>query len=413
MILNYFISFCRANKVKIVVLVISIGLYFTLAVTLLALDKILPELAALPFEKIGVQTIVQKGGVIPEHMTGGIFPHSNGPIYSDEITKLNNLDFVESSDKGLYFWYFGDVYKNTFGVDENGPVFANLLKQNIEVGSFALSDHQVLVTKDFAQKKDLSLGDKISFGQEIFSVSAILRSNVSGNIVPADVYMSLPDSQNLAYKSSEMKRAYKFSNSNFINVVALNSNPNWQGDKEKMVKNLDKDFIVFSQKTFSKEVAEQLKVISSLGKVVFVGLGFVMLVIFSLLAMYNFKTREKEIAVLRMVGWELKDLRKQFISEGMILLAVALIVGNIISFVVLAFLKTQSVTMELPWELSARPHFMPQENAIDRVISANLPVRFDPVISAFITLIFFLVFGIIYYISFQRIKNIKPSNYLK
>jgi len=69
--------------------------------------------------------------------------------------------------------------------------------------------------------------------------------------------------------------------------------------------------------------------------------------------------------------------------------------------------------MELPWELSARPHFMPQENAIDRVISANLPVHFDPVMSISATLIFFLIFGIIYYVSFQRIKNIKPSNYLK
>jgi len=320
---------------------------------------------------------------------------------------------VESSDAGLYFWYFGDVYKNAFGVDENGSVFANLLKQNIEEGGFALADHKVLVTKDFAQKNDVSLGDEIRFGQEIFTISAILRSNLSGNIVPADVYMSLTDSQNLASESSEMKKAYKFSNNNFINVVALNSNPNWQGDKEKLVKSLDKDFIVFSQKTFSKEVADQLKVISSLGKIVFAGLGLIMLVIFSLLAMYNFKTREKEIAVLRMVGWGLKDLKKQFITEGMILLTVALIIGNIISVVVLVFLKTQSVTMELPWELSARPHFMPQENAIDRVISANLPVHFDPIMSISATLIFFLIFGIIYYISFQKIKNIKPSNYLK
>jgi len=413
MILTYFISACRANKIKIAVLVMSIGLYFALTVSLLTLDKILPELASLPFEKIGVQTIVQKVGVIPEQMTGVIFPHSNGPIYSDEITKLNNLDFVENSDTGLYFWYFGDVYKNAFGVDENGSVFASLLKQNIEEGSFALADHNVLVTKDFAQKNNLSLGDEIHFGQEIFTISAILHSNVSGNIVPADVYMSLLDSQSLASESSEMKRAYKFLNSNFVNVVALNANPNWQGDKEKIIKGLDKGFIVFSQKTFSKEVADQLKMISSLGKIVFAGLGLVMLVIFSLLAMYNFKTREKEIAVLRMVGWGLKDLKKQFMFEGMLLLAGALIIGNIISVVVLMFLKTQRVTMELPWELSARPHFMPQQNAINRVISTNLPVHFDPVISISATLIFFLIFGIIYYVSFRRIKNIKPSNYLK
>jgi len=413
MIFSYFSSFCRANKIKITVLIISIGLYFALAVSLVALDKILPQLASLPFKKIGVQTIVQKTGVIPEHMAGIIFPHSNGPIYTDEVSNLQKLDFVENSDTGLYFWYFGDVYKNVFGVDQDGSVFANLLKQNIKEGNFSLTGHKVLITKDFAQKNNVSLGDTVNFGKEIFTITAILRSNVSGNIVPADMYMSLSDSQDLALKSSEMQRAYKFANNNFVNVVALNANPNWQGDKEAAIKSIDKNFIVFSQKTFSKEIVAQLKVISSLGKMIFAGLGFVMIVIFGLLAMYNFKTREKEIAVLRMIGWGLHDLKKQFIAEGMILLAVALLVGNILSIIFLAFLKTQSVTMELPWELSARPHFMPQENAIDRVISANLPVHFDPVISIFVTLIFVLIFGIMYYVSFQKIKNIKPSNYIK
>jgi ABC-type antimicrobial peptide transport system permease subunit len=114
-----------------------------------------------------------------------------------------------------------------------------------------------------------------------------------------------------------------------------------------------------------------------------------------------------------MIGWGLNDLKKQFITESMILLAVALSVGNILSIAALAFLSRQSVTMELPWELSARPHFLPQENAIDRVISTNLPVHYDLLLSVVATLAFFLIFGIIYYLSFQRIKNIKPSNYLK
>jgi len=413
MILNYFISFCRANKIKTVIFVFSIGLYFALTISFLTLNKTLPEVASLPFKKIGVQTIVQKSGLIPEQMTGVIFPHSNGPIYPDETARLEKLDFAESSDSGLYFWYFGDVYKNVFGVDEKGSVFSNLLQQNIEEGNFQLSDHKVLITRDFAQKNNLVLGDKINFGQEVFTISAILQSNLSGNIIPADIYMSLTESQDLAINSPEMQKSYNFWDKNFINLVALNADPNWQGDKETAIKDLDKDYIVFSQKTFSEKVADQIKIISSLGKIIFAILGFIMLVVFSLLAIYNFKTREEEIAVLRMIGWGLNDLKKQFIAEGAILLVVSLIIGNILSIAALVFLSSQSVTMELPWELSARPHFLPQENAIDRVVSSSLPVHYDPLLFIIATFVFFFIFGIIYYLSFQRIKNIKPSNYLK
>ena len=413
MIFNYFISFCRANRIKIAVLILSISLYFALSVSLLTLNNSLPEVASLPFKKIGVQTIVQRSGLIPEHMSGAIFPHSNGPLYLDEVVKLDKLAFVESADSGLYFWYFGVVYKNVFGVNEMGPVFSGLLKQNIEQGNFSFSGHNILITKDFAQKNHLALGAKINFDQEPFTVSGILQTNLSGNIIPADVYMSLADSQDLAARSFEMQKAYKFRNKNFVNVVVLNINPNWRGDIEATIKGLNKDYLIFSEKTFSREVADQVKIISSLGKIVFVGLGLVMLIIFSLLTIYNFKTRAKEIAVLRMIGWSIKDLKRQFMTESAILLSVALFIGNILGAIALIFLSRQQVTMELPWELSARPHFLPQENAINRVITANLPVHYDPLLFLAVSFGFFLIFSLIYYLSFQRIKSIKPSNYLK
>jgi ABC-type lipoprotein release transport system permease subunit len=382
-------------------------------VSLLALNSSLPEVASLPFKKIGVQTIVQKSGLIPDHMAGAIFPHSNGPMYPDEVAKLNKLDFVQSSDTGLYFWYFGDAYKNVFGVNENGPVFSGLLKQNIEEGKFSLTGHSVLVTRDFVQRNNLNLGGKINFGQEVFTVSAILRSNLSGNIIPADVYMAFADSQKIAAESPEMQKTYKFTGANFVNLVALNTNPDWQGDKDAAIKGLDKDYLIFSEKTFSKEVSDQVKIISTLGKVVFAGLGIVMLVIFGLLTLYNFKTREKEIAVLRIIGWSLGDLKRQFVAEGAILLVASLMIGNILGVAALAFMGRQKVTMELPWELSARPHFLPQENAIDRVITANLPVHYNPLLFLAVSFGFLLIFGAIYYLAFQRIRDIKPSNYLK
>jgi len=317
-------------------------------------------------------------------------------------------------DYGLYFWYFGDSYfKTSLGVKANGSNFSDLLRQNIEKGRFDLTNKQALITADFAQKNNLEHGDKINFGNNIFTITGVLKSNLSGNIIPADIYINLIEAQNIAAGSAEMQRVYKFKNKDFVNVVTLGINPKWQGNKEKVIENINKNYIVFSEKTFSKEILQEIKLISSFGKIMFIVLGVILLIIFSLLVVYNFKTREKEIAVLRMIGWSLKNLKRQFIFESAILLGVALAIGNFLALGSLVLLSHQKVSMELPWEISAKPHFLPQENAINRTITATLPIHFNAWLFIWLSLVFLLIFIIVNYISFQRIKNVKPARYLK
>jgi len=414
MIFSYFISFCRGNKIKVAILISSVAVYFALTTVLATLNNTLPEVASLPFEKIGVGVVVQKTGQIPSSMTGAIFPHSNGPIYQDELSELSQLDFVQNSDHELYFWYFGDQYfKTALGLKTNSSLFSNLLKQNIKQGEFNLSQNNALITANFAQKNHLALGNKINFGDNVVTIAGILKSNLSGNIIPADVYVNLEKAQEIATHSVEMQRIYKFKSKNFVNVVTLSANPKWRGDKEREIKKLNKNYIVFSEKTFSEEVLEQIKLVSSLGKTMFIVLGILLLIIFSLLVGYNFKIREKEIATLRMIGWDFKDLKKQFISEGFLLLIIALILGNALAIGSLSILSHQKISMELPWEVSAKPHFMPQENAINRTVTTNLPIHFNLSTFAWISLVFLVIFGVVNYISFQKIKNIKPTKYLK
>ncbi len=414
MIFSYFISFCKNNKIKITILILSITVYFTLSTVLLTLNKSLPEVASLPFKKIGVSVIIQKTGEIPDQMIGAIFPHSNGPIYQDELSRISQLDFIQNSDQGLYFWYFDEEYfKTVLGIKTDNSTFQKLLKQNIEQGDFNLSTNQALITTDFAQKNKLNLNSKIDFGKKSFTVAGILKPNLSSNIIPADIYLNLDKAQKIILSSVEMQRIYKFKSNNFINVVALDANPKWQGNKEKEIKKLNKNYIVFSEKTFNKEILDQIKIVSSLGKIMFIILGIILLIIFSLLVSYNFKTREKEIAILRMIGWSFKNLKRQFISESVFLLIIALLLGNVFAIGSLVVLSKQNISMELPWEISAKPHFLPQVNAINRTITTHLPIHFNLWMFIEISLIFLAVFGIVNYISFQRIKNIKPSKYIK
>jgi ABC-type lipoprotein release transport system permease subunit len=206
-----------------------------------------------------------------------------------------------------------------------------------------------------------------------------------------------------------MQRLYALGEERFSNVVLLRTNPAWTGDKEKAIKAINKDFLVFSERTFTREIQDQLKLISASGRIMFLVLGTALLVAFCLLIMFNLKTREKEISVLRMLGWKISDLKRQFIGETLVLLALSLVAGNLLALAGLGFLRTRTISMELPWDISAKPHFLPQENSIERIITAQIPIHIDWLTLVLLNAAFLGIFLAINYALFYRLKNIKPQ----
>jgi ABC-type antimicrobial peptide transport system permease subunit len=414
MIVSYFISSVKKNLGKTILLICSIAIYFSLLLVTLTIAQNLEQIASLPFKAIGVDTVVQKTGKIPDQMVGAIYPHSNGPIYQNEVNKLSKLDFVEKADTGIYFWYFDNAYfKDVFGVQTKGSLFPNVLKTNVLEGSFTLDGNSVLLTKDFAKMYSLQVGGSIKLGQSEYKVAGILNSNLTGNIIPADIYMDYPSALKIAQNSEEMKKLFPDQGGNFVNVVLLKTKPQWKGDIPKTITDISKDYLVFSEKTFSKTLADQIKLVSSFGQTAFLILGLILTIAYGLIIVFIMKTREKEIAILRMLGWKISDLRKQFLSENFVLIIVALLLGNFLSLIELFFLSHQKVSMEIPWELSAKPHFLPQENNINRVVSSTIPIVYDWHLVLLCSAGFVAILFIINFILFRRIKTIKPSQYLK
>jgi ABC-type antimicrobial peptide transport system permease subunit len=410
MMKSYFYSFVRNNKIKVALLLLSLSIYYALINLSITLDKSIPDIAAVPLKSIGVQTIVQKTGKIPEKMVGLIFPHSNAPINEDERAALTGLPFVEGHDSGLYFWAFDKKsFKAVLGVDHDSHIVGDILKNNMLQGSFDISGTGVLVTDDFAKKNSLSPGAKVDILGNDYIVSGILKPNISGNIIPADIYMNIVKAATSARKSAEMQKLYALGEDRISNVVLLRTNPAWTGDKEKAIKVINKDLLVFSERTFTREIQEQLRLISASGRIMFLVLGTALLIAFCLLIMFNLKTREKEIAVLRMLGWRISDLKMQFIGETLVLLAISLIAGNLLALAGLGFLRTRTISMELPWDISAKPHFLPQENSIERIITAQIPIHIDWLSLVLLSAVFLGIFLAINYGLFYRLRNIKPQ----
>ena len=410
MMKSYFYSFVRNNKIKVALLLLSLSLYFSLIAVSVTLDKSIPDIAAVPLKSIGVQTIVQKTGKIPEKMVGLIFPHSNAPISDDERAALTGLPFVEGHDSGLYFWAFDKrSFKAVLGVDHDSRIVADILKNNMLQGSFDISGIGVLVTADFAKKNSLSPGSQIDILGKVYIVRGILKPNMSGNIIPADIYMNIGQAATGARRSVEMQKLYALGEKPFSNVVLLRTNPAWTGDKEKAIKDINKELLVFSERTFTREIQDQLRLISASGRIMFLVLGTALLIAFCLLIMFNLKTREKEISVLRMLGWKIADLKRQFIGETLVLLAVSLVAGNLLALAGLGFLRTRTISMELPWDISAKPHFLPQENSIERIITAQIPIHIDWLSLVLLSAAFLGIFLAINYALFYRLRNIKPQ----
>ena len=408
----YFYSFVKSNKTKLSLLVLSIAVYFALAVSALTLHKSIPEIAALPFKGIGVQSVVQKNGKIPERMLGAIFPHSNAPISAEEADKLRRLEFVDGYDKGLYLWHFDNSYfKSTMGIEAESVIFAEILRKNILQGEFDIANENIVITDDFARKHGISLSDEITISGTGHKVRGILKANLTGNIIPADVYMNMRKAVEIAKNSEEMKKVYQLPDGDFANVILLRTDSLWKGSKEKEIKAISKDFIVFSENTFTGEVAKQLSLISGAGKTIFSVMGLVILTAFCLMVISGMKSREREISLLRMLGWRIRDIKRHFIAESFILLLISVAAGNILAFAILKLLSLQTVSMELPWDISAKPHFLPEENSIERIVQAAIPVHYDWWTFATLSITFLLVFLAINYTLFYRLKNIKPFEY--
>jgi ABC-type lipoprotein release transport system permease subunit len=410
MMINYFLAFFRANKIKTVVLCLSVALYFALVIVAATLHRAIPDIARLPLQQIGVQTIVQRTGEIPARMVGAVFPHSNAPVSKKQFSRLAGLPFVEEADLGLYFWYFdGAFFKAVLGVDQENTILSAILEENIDQGALQLEQQKIVTTAAFSEQHGLAIGDTVALDNRAYVVSGILRPNISGNIIPADFYMGLADALEVVRDSAEMRNIYELDDGDFGNVVLLRGNPDWQGDKETLIKQVDDKLLVFSEKTFTREISRQLGIISAAGRLLFMVLGGILAVAFGLLTLYNIKSREREIAILRMLGWRILDLKKQFIGENSVLLGVAILLGNAIASAGLLLLGLQTVRMEIPWDISARPHFLPAENSIERIVTAPLPVHFDISVFLAAAISFLLLFLAVSLLCFRRINKIKPS----
>jgi len=405
--LNYFLAHLRSNKVKSLLLLLSIVVYFSAAVLAKSLNDALPKIAALPLQTIGANTIVQTSGVIPDELKGIVFPHSNGPIYEKDYRRLAKLEFVKAADRALYFWDFTNDYKSVIGFEKNGPILGPIISGDLSRGRRLRDPRDVLVSQDYFQKNRLRLGQTLYIRGRPFRLVGILKSAGEAQVMPSDMYIDLRTAQDEFGAAEEVQRNYRLKTKQFVNVVLLRSEAGFQKNINRLIGGVNSEFLIYSEETFSKQIQERVLLLSMTGQAIMAVLGLLLVLAFTGLVFYMVKSREKEVAILRALGWKVSLIRAVFTRELAVIIFAGLLLGNAAGLAAIKVISMQKVSIEIPWEVSAKPHFLEEANSINRIVRANIPLVGDLSFSFALSVLFALIFLTVAWLTLGRVKRVK------
>ncbi len=353
----------------------SIALSVLIAVLLTALASTFAGALKVPLKSVGADVVVQLSGDIPKKLEGLVFPHPNALLPASMVERIKATPDVVSITRGVYIWELApDHYQSVLGLEAGPNGLATLNARVIEGKAIAESERAALLDSDFAKKNNLRAGSQIAVGPEKFQVTGIVDAASGGKVVRADVYLPLKVAQELSASAPQVVELYPFT-ANDVNLLLVKVD---QRELENVVAAFNK--IVGSKAVISSELSfrdtldsvlflsEKLGLILA-GVVAFFAAAFVLRATASAV-----NERRREMAVLQAVGWPWRAIRRQIIAENTVLAVIGTCIGLILAASAAYAIGSISVTMELPWDLSSTPHFLP-DATMDRRQIATVPVE--------------------------------------
>ena len=79
------------------------------------------------------------------------------------------------------------------------------------------------------------------------------------------------------------------------------------------------------------------------------------------------------MAVLQAIGWPWRHIRRQVLIENGLLAIAGIALGILAALAITGMLGHISVTLDLPWDLSSTPHFIP-EATLNRTQTITVPI---------------------------------------
>jgi putative ABC transport system permease protein len=365
-VLRYGLRELAYRRSRSLITVLSFAVAVLAAVLLTALAASYARAVRAPIETVGADVVVQITGDIPPKLEGLVFPHPNALVPAAAVTAIRGMEGVISVTRGVYMWELApDHYQSVLGIDDSEAGLGSLSSRIVDGKMLSAGDRAVLLDSDFAAKQGLKVGATIGVGETKFPVIGIVDAARGGKVVRADVYMPLAPAQALAATAPMVQALYPFGRDDANLLLIKVDRQNLEGVVGKIISLLGKKGIVSSELSFREALS---------------GVLFVAVVIGAFAAAFVFRAtastiqeRRRELAVLQAIGWSWRHIRQQVLIENAMLSITGVALGIIVALLIASLLGHISVTLDLPWDLSSTPHFIP-EATLDRTQTVSVPI---------------------------------------
>jgi ABC-type lipoprotein release transport system permease subunit len=293
-------------------LIAGVALAVTLVTTLDVLSRGFSDLATVPFRNLGADLIVQRSAVqsaVPKDM-GIILPYSAEPITTDELKRLASEPGVSQAAGFVLLWNLGKgrfISMTGVRLGPDAPALGpGKVKQWLISGQLPNAGaREVLVERHYGAFFQLKPGSTVEIGGEQYTVTGVVDILEGSQIVASNFYMDIDEARRLANLPA-----------NLVNQVFLKLAD--MGATES-VKNRIASWLPQASVTSPGTMLQLFGGVSqTIGRfrlvAVFAG-AIAALALAATFVFGNLVERSRELAILRVIGWEQGQVRRELAAE--------------------------------------------------------------------------------------------------
>ena len=293
-------------------LIIGIALAVALVTTLDTLGRAFADLATVPFRNLGADLIVQRSAIqsaVPKQM-GIMLPYSAEPITAAELQRLAKEPGVTEAAGFVLLWNLGKgsfISITGIPLTPNAPALGpGRVRDWLYQGRLPTpGTREVLVERHYGAFYRLAPGSNVDIGGEQFTVVGIVDIEQGSQIVSSNFYMDINEARQLAGLPPDL-----------VNQVFLKVSDMAQTETvKKHIASWLPHASVTSPGTMLQLFGGVSQTIGRFRSVAVVAGALAALALGATFVFGNLVERSRELAILRVIGWEQKQVRREIAAE--------------------------------------------------------------------------------------------------
>jgi FtsX-like permease family/MacB-like periplasmic core domain len=293
-------------------LVAGIALAVTLVTTLDILSRAFADLATVPFRNLGADLIVQRSATqneVPKQM-GIILPYSAEPITTDELKRLAAEPGVSEAAGFVLLWNLG---KGRFVSITGVPLAADApalgpgkIRKWLFKGRLPNPGaREVLVERHYGAFFRLEPGSHVDIGGQQYAVTGVVDILEGSQIVASNFYMDIDEARRLANLPANMV------NQVFLKLADMGQTEQVKGRIAGWMSHAS----VTSPGTMLQLFGGVSQTIGRFRIVAVLAGALAALALGATFVFGNLVERSRELAILRVIGWEQGQVRREIAIE--------------------------------------------------------------------------------------------------